>query len=79
MFDLQNRMSRSIIGQAHIGERLLLGLLTNGNLLVKGLRGLAKTRAVKSLAANLEASFRRVQFTPDLLPSDVNGTEVLHT
>ena len=77
--ELSARMSRSIIGQEHIIERILIGLLANGNLLVEGLPGLAKTRAVKALATNLEADFSRIQFTPDLLPSDVTGTEVLHT
>jgi MoxR-like ATPase len=56
----------------------LLTLLANGNLLLEGLPGLAKTRAVKSLARNLESEFRRIQFTPDLLPSDVTGTEVYY-
>ena len=79
ILDLKARMGRSIIGQEHIVERLLIGLLANGNLLVEGLPGLAKTRAVKSLAKNLEAEFSRIQFTPDLLPSDITGTEVLHT
>jgi MoxR-like ATPase len=60
-------------------ERLLIGLLANGNLLIEGLPGLAKTRAVKALAKNLDADFSRVQFTPDLLPSDVTGTEVYHS
>ena len=78
ILELKQRMSRSIIGQEHIVERLILGLLCNGNLLVEGLPGLAKTRAVKSLAKNLESDFSRIQFTPDLLPSDVTGTEVLH-
>jgi ATPase family associated with various cellular activities (AAA)/Protein of unknown function DUF58 len=55
-----------------------LTLLANGNLLLEGLPGLAKTRAVKSLARNLESEFRRIQFTPDLLPSDVTGTEVYY-
>jgi len=77
--ELEARMTRSIIGQEHVVERLLIGLLANGNLLVEGLPGLAKTRAVKSLANHLEADFSRIQFTPDLLPSDVTGTEVLHT
>ncbi len=67
-------MGRSIIGQEHIVERLILGLLCNGNLLVEGLPGQAKTRAVKSLAKNLESDFSRIQFTPGLLPSDVTGT-----
>jgi MoxR-like ATPase len=78
MLDLKQRVSRSIIGQEHIVERLLVGLLANGNLLVEGLPGLAKTRAVKSLAKNLEAGLSRIQFTPDLLPSDITGTEVYH-
>ena len=77
--ELQKRISRSIVGQEHMVERLLIGLLANGNLLVEGLPGLAKTRAVKALAKNLDADFSRVQFTPDLLPSDVTGTEVYHS
>ena len=60
-------------------ERLIIGLLANGNILMEGLPGLAKTRAVKSMAKALESEFSRIQFTPDLLPSDVTGTEVLHT
>lgn len=69
-------MQQSIIGQEAVVERLIIGLLANGNLLVEGLPGLAKTRAIKALAKNLEADFSRIQFTPDLLPSDVTGTEV---
>lgn len=76
--ELKNRMAQSIIGQETVVERLIIGLLANGNLLVEGLPGLAKTRAIKSLASNLEADFSRIQFTPDLLPSDVTGTEVLY-
>lgn len=76
--ELKKRMARSIIGQETVIERLVIGLLANGNLLVEGLPGLAKTRAIKSLAKNLEADFSRIQFTPDLLPSDVTGTEVLY-
>jgi MoxR-like ATPase len=78
ILDLKQRMARSIIGQEAIIERLLIGLLANGNLLVEGLPGLAKTRAVKSLARNLEAGLSRIQFTPDLLPYDITGTEVYH-
>lgn len=73
---LRQRMQQSIVGQADVIERLLIGLLANGNLLLEGLPGLAKTRAVKALARNLDAEFSRIQFTPDLLPSDVTGTEV---
>lgn len=75
---LRARMQASIIGQEKVVERLIIGLLANGNLLVEGLPGLAKTRAIKSLAKNLEADFSRIQFTPDLLPSDVTGTEVYY-
>ena len=69
-------MAASIIGQEKVVERLIIGLLANGNLLVEGLPGLAKTRAIKALAGNLEADFSRIQFTPDLLPTDVTGTDV---
>jgi MoxR-like ATPase len=78
ILDLQRRMGRSIVGQEQVLERLLIGLLANGNLLVEGLPGLAKTRSIKALARNLEAGFSRIQFTPDLLPSDITGTEVYH-
>jgi len=76
LLELQQRMQASIIGQPAVVERLLLTLLCDGNVLVEGLPGLAKTRAVKSLAQNMEADFSRVQFTPDLLPSDITGSEV---
>ncbi|MET1413459.1 MoxR family ATPase [Roseibium sp. HPY-6] len=76
--DLKSRIQQSIIGQEDVVDRLIIGLLANGNLLVEGLPGLAKTRAIKALARNLEADFSRIQFTPDLLPSDVTGTEVYH-
>jgi MoxR-like ATPase len=78
ILQLKQRLGESIIGQELVIERLLLTLLANGNLLLEGLPGLAKTRAVKSLARNLESEFRRIQFTPDLLPSDVAGTEVYY-
>jgi len=76
ILDLKKRVAQSIIGQDLVVERLLLTLLCNGNILLEGLPGLAKTRAVKSLAANLEAKFSRIQFTPDLLPSDITGAEM---
>jgi MoxR-like ATPase len=76
ILDLKERMGRSIIGQEQVVERLLLTLLCNGNLLLEGLPGLAKTRAVKSLAKNLETDFSRIQFTPDLVPSDITGSEM---
>jgi MoxR-like ATPase len=72
------RMGEAIIGQRGVIERLVIGLLANGNLLVEGLPGLAKTRAIKALARNMDADFSRIQFTPDLLPADVTGTEVYH-
>jgi len=75
---LRERMQASIVGQEAVVERLIIGLLANGNLLVEGLPGLAKTRAIKALARNIEADFSRIQFTPDLLPSDVTGTEVYY-
>ena len=73
---LQNRMSVSIIGQSNLIERLILVLLANGNMLLEGLPGLAKTRAIKSLAKELDCGLSRIQFTPDLLPSDITGTEI---
>jgi MoxR-like ATPase len=78
VLSLKDRMSQSIVGQEHVLERLLIGLLTNGNVLVEGLPGLGKTRAIKSLARNLEAAFSRIQFTPDLLPSDITGSEIYY-
>ena len=76
---LQTRMGQSIIGQESVIEQLIIGLLANGNILMEGLPGLAKTRAVKSMAKNMDADFSRIQFTPDLLPSDITGSEVLYT
>lgn len=76
--ELQKRMAESIIGQEDVVERIVIGLLANGNILVEGLPGLAKTRAIKALAKNMEADFSRIQFTPDLLPADVTGTEVYY-
>ncbi|MGZ2426192.1 AAA family ATPase [Rhizobium laguerreae] len=73
---LGQRIGQSIIGQDQMVERLLLGLLANGHLLVEGLPGLAKTRAIKSLAKNLDSELSRVQFTPDLLPADITGSEI---
>jgi len=73
---LKTAMMGSVIAQERMIERLLLGLLADGHLLVEGLPGLAKTRAIKSLAKHLEARFSRVQFTPDLLPADITGSEI---
>ena len=74
--ELRNRVQTSIIGQEDVITRILIGLLTDGNVLLEGLPGLAKTRAVKSLASHLSCKLRRIQFTPDLLPSDITGTEI---
>jgi MoxR-like ATPase len=74
--DLKNRIAASVIGQAEVIDQLLIALLADGHLLMEGLPGLAKTRTIKTLAANLESEFRRIQFTPDLLPSDITGTEI---
>jgi MoxR-like ATPase len=73
---LEDWLSQQIIGQEHLVQRLIIALLADGHLLVEGAPGLAKTRAIKSLADGLEGSFHRVQFTPDLLPGDVTGTEI---
>ena len=67
-------MNKVIVGQKHMIERLLIGLLANGHILLEGVPGLAKTLAIKSLARVIEAKFSRIQFTPDLLPADLLGT-----
>ena len=69
-------LNEQIIGQEHLIERLLIALLADGHLLVEGAPGLAKTKAIKTLAQAIEGQFHRVQFTPDLLPSDVTGTDI---
>ena len=73
---LRLSLEKSIIGQPHLVERLLISLLADGHLLVEGAPGLAKTKAIKALSDNIEGNFQRIQFTPDLLPSDVTGTEI---
>jgi len=74
--ELKEQMGKSIIGQEKIIDRIVMVLLAEGNLLLEGLPGLAKTRAITSLSKNLDAGLSRIQFTPDLLPSDITGTEV---
>lgn len=69
-------MNDQIIGQEHLVERLLIALLADGHLLVEGAPGLAKTKAIKTLAQAIEGDFHRIQFTPDLLPADVTGTDI---
>lgn len=75
--DLLNmELNKVVVGQKHMVERLLIGLLANGHILLEGVPGLAKTLAIKSLASAIHAQFARIQFTPDLLPADVLGTMV---
>ena len=73
---LRQFLSTQILGQDRLIERLLIALLADGHMLVEGAPGLAKTRAIKELAEGLEAEFHRIQFTPDLLPADITGTEI---
>ncbi|OIN46281.1 AAA family ATPase [Pseudomonas azotoformans] len=75
---LQASMAESVLGQDQVIRQILIGLLANGHLLLESLPGLAKTRTVKALARHLDAKMSRIQFTPDLLPSDITGAEVLH-
>lgn len=73
---LMDGMSRTIVGQQHLSEALLIGLLSDGHILLEGVPGLAKTLAIRTLASLIDADFGRIQFTPDLLPADVIGTMV---
>ena len=73
---LQNSLNQVILGQESLIERLLIVLLADGHLLVEGAPGLAKTRAIKALGNKIEGDFQRIQFTPDLLPADVTGTDI---
>jgi MoxR-like ATPase len=73
---LRNWLGSQIIGQSRLVDRLMIALLADGHLLVEGAPGLAKTRAIKSLSNGIEGDFQRIQFTPDLLPSDITGTEI---
>src|SRR5881275_2325994 len=73
---LYQQMDRVIVGQRGMVDRLLIGLLTGGHILLEGVPGLAKTLAVRTLAQGLRLSFHRIQFTPDLLPADVIGTQI---
>ena len=71
---IQSELGKVIVGQRYMIERLLIGLLANGHVLLEGVPGLAKTLAVKSLASVISTKFQRIQFTPDLLPADLIGT-----
>lgn len=73
---LRQRVSQQILGQPTLVDRLIIALLADGHLLVEGAPGLAKTRAIKALSEAIEGDFHRVQFTPDLLPADLTGTEI---
>src|SRR5688500_17261811 len=73
---LRDEVGRVIIGQHYMLDRLLIGLLSNGHVLLEGVPGLAKTLTIKSLAQAIHAKFSRIQFTPDLLPADVIGTMI---
>ena len=71
---VQNEISRVVVGQKHLVDRLLIGLLANGHVLLEGVPGLAKTLTIRTLAGCIQTGFRRLQFTPDLLPADIVGT-----
>ena len=73
---LQMELGKVIVGQKHMTERLMIGLLANGHILLEGVPGLAKTLAIKSLASAIHAKFNRIHFTPDLLPADLIGTVI---
>ena len=73
---IADAMNAAIIGQQTVVERLLIAFLADGHVLMEGLPGVAKTRSIKTLSKLVESEFRRVQFTPDLLPSDVTGSEI---
>jgi len=76
LLELKSLLEQKIIGQSALVERLLMAVIADGHILVEGAPGLAKTRAIKSLSDGIEADFHRIQFTPDLLPSDVTGTDI---
>jgi len=76
--DILGQVRNVIVGQEYITERLLIGLLTQGHILLEGVPGLAKTLSVQTLAGTIDAQFRRIQFTPDLLPADLTGTLVFN-
>ncbi|MDB6051163.1 MAG: MoxR protein [Pseudomonas sp.] len=75
---LQASIAEAVLGQDQVIRQIIIGLLANGHVLLESLPGLAKTRTVKALAKHLDAKMSRIQFTPDLLPSDITGAEVLH-
>src|SRR5262245_24688057 len=74
VYRLREEIGKVIVGQRYVVDRLLIGLLSNGHILLEGVPGLAKTLSVKTLAQTIDATFHRIQFTPDLLPADLIGT-----
>jgi MoxR-like ATPase len=76
--NILDEIGKVMVGQHYMIERLLIGILADGNILVEGVPGLAKTTAVKTLARVIDTSFQRIQFTPDLLPADLIGTQIYH-
>lgn len=72
----RQHLNQRVIGQTNLIDRLIIAVLCDGHILIEGSPGLAKTKAIRELAAGLEASFKRIQFTPDLLPGDITGTEI---
>lgn len=76
IYNIKNEMKKVIVGQEELIDSLLIGLIANGHILVEGVPGLAKTTAINALAQALGIQFKRIQFTPDLLPSDITGTEI---
>jgi MoxR-like ATPase len=78
LHDLIERLERDVVGQRALLERLVIALLAGGHVLLEGVPGLAKTRAIRALARALDLPFRRIQFTPDLLPADLTGTQIYH-
>ena len=76
--DIQTEIGKAVIGQENLINRLLIGLFTDGHILLEGVPGLAKTKTINSLAQVLDLGFQRIQFTPDLLPSDLVGTMIFN-
>src|SRR5207244_10309931 len=76
VYGLREEIAKVVVGQRYVVDRLMIGLLANGHVLLEGVPGLAKTLSVKTLAQTIDASFHRLQFTPDLLPADLIGTLV---
>ena len=76
IIEIKQEISKQVIGQEQMIDALLIGLLTNGHILLEGVPGLAKTTAINAMAKSLNIDFKRVQFTPDLLPSDIIGAQI---